>query len=485
MTATSAFSVNGTTGAKAGEYSLRIDQVATASSMTSAKLTSQEGGYTASVISGVSVSNLTSLSNGAFQGADAEGSFSFAINGVDFTFSTKDTLKTIMDKVNSSKANVTMSYSQITDSIVLSSKATGQMTGVPDPGEAPVKPADFREKPAADDPDYLAELSRWEADKAVYDETMMKPYQEAMDEYTPSKAAFDADQQKGLIVSDTSGFLGHLGMGAVVQGQNARVSINGGAVMEYESNTVTLDGVEFTFKKETAGVTHEFALVQDVQSSVDKVKGFVEEFNKLVKKLYDAFHEKKNYKYSPLTDSMKDQMSDKEIEEWEKLAKSGLLARDNRLGGLLNSLRSMISETLGGTGTLASIGIKTSGYRVGEAWSLEIDEAALTKALESDPDAVYNIFGATDRGSSAGGMVTRVSSLFDTFVAQTKSNDISNLTSGIDDYTKRIRELEDRMHIQSERYYLQYSKLETAMAQMQAQTNQLTNLFGMNNQQQR
>lgn len=57
-----------------------------------------------------------------------DGKLNFTINGKDIELNSKDTLKTLIDKVNSSNAGVTMSYSSFTDKFTLVSKTTGAGT---------------------------------------------------------------------------------------------------------------------------------------------------------------------------------------------------------------------------------------------------------------------------------------------------------------------------------------------------------------------
>jgi flagellar hook-associated protein 2 len=49
----------------------------------------------------------------------------FILNGVTITYSSSDSLKSIMDKVNNSNAGVTMSYDEVADRIVFATKGTG------------------------------------------------------------------------------------------------------------------------------------------------------------------------------------------------------------------------------------------------------------------------------------------------------------------------------------------------------------------------
>lgn len=483
MQETNAFTVKGSVSAIAGSYSLRVQQIATAASMKSGKLTEQQGGLTSSDLL-TSLNELTALKGDGFDGSDEE-AVEFSINGVSFSFTQADSLKTIMDTVNKSNAGVTMNYSQITDSISIVGKNTGQRLGLEDPGEAPGQPVFSMSRPTAADyaggeqnaeyitdlEDYNAALTQYNTDVATYEKDL-KAYQEA-------KKAYDADLKRGLSITDTTGFLETLGMTNVIQGQSAQVSVNGGELLSFDSNQFSLDGLDFSLTSATGATTYDFSVGKSTKGPVDNIKTFVEDFNKLVKTLFDAYGEKRDYKFNPLSESMKGDMTEKEIEDWEARAKKGLVARDNRLGSLLNSMRGALSEVLGGEDTLASIGITASPYRVGESWSLTIDEEKLTKALEENSDRVFNIFSASTRTDpKGGGLVTRLNSFMDTYVSATKQNDLANLTKSIEDYTKRIKEQEDKLYVASERYYAQYAKMETAMSKMQSQTSQLTNMLG-------
>ncbi len=56
--------------------------------------------------------------------------FSFTINGVDFEFDGNDTLSSVINKVNASKAGVKLSYSSLSDKFTLSATETGERYGI-------------------------------------------------------------------------------------------------------------------------------------------------------------------------------------------------------------------------------------------------------------------------------------------------------------------------------------------------------------------
>ncbi|MCL2030065.1 MAG: flagellar filament capping protein FliD [Oscillospiraceae bacterium] len=481
---TTAFSVNGTASAKAGAYSLRVDQIATAASAESARVTTASGGLTAADMN-KSLNQLTGLAGGRFN-YSASDEFSFSVNGTDFTFRYGDSLNKIMDTVNKSGAGVTLSYSQITDTFSLTGGLTGASSGLENPGEAPVRPEFTLTAPnvdaygGAEDPSYIDDMADYNRQRAAY-EADLASYNLDLQEYNQSLTAFNEDSKRGLTLDDTDNFLSFFGFGDIRQGQDAIVSVNGGPAMNFSSNQFELDGLEFNLNRITGGETFEFSVVRNTGSAVDNIKSFVEEFNDLIKTFFDAHTEKKNFNFSPLTEAQKQELSDKEIEEWEAKARSGLMARDNRLGTMLNEMRRMVGEVLGGEDRLASIGITAAPYRVGEAWSLNIDEAKLTKALEENSDAVFNILGASER-TGGGGFVSRLSKAMEGYVTSTKSADLQNLTSSISAYSRRIKEQETKMYTMSEKYYMQYATLESALSQMQSQTDQMMTMFGFGQQ---
>ncbi|MDR1668825.1 MAG: flagellar filament capping protein FliD [Oscillospiraceae bacterium] len=402
--------------AKNGSHNIRVDQIATAASMFGTKITNRTTGLTDQELN-AGIGTLTGLAIG-----DApNGNIEFSINGVDFSFTGSDSLKKIMDTVNKSKAGVTMSYLQATDRIDIVSNTMGEY-------------------------DALAE--------------------------TPNAA-------KTITFTDTSGFLGRFGLNTVVNGQDAIVYVDGEQIARrVDSNTLTLDGIQMNFVRATGEEGVDYTLSADYKPAVETIKKFVEEFNALIKELYDAYSQKADKDYIPLTDEMREAMSEKEIEKWEEKAKEGLLNRDATLGKLVDTMRGILTKTFGDFGKLSSIGLNTSKYLVGESVQLEIDEEKLLAALESNADQVYGMLGMAGTDDSDGGLMQQMNKAMDSYIADIKSRDIQNLTQSITDYTKSIKEQEDKLEEVTEKYYLKYAKLETAMSKMQAQQSQMSSMFG-------
>ncbi len=120
MATNNSLKVTATSAAKVGNYSVKIDQVAKAASMTGNQMSIDGKGLPDASVNKTEIGKLQ-----AFEGlVGADGTFTFTINDVDFSFKSTDSLKTVMDTVNKSKAGATMGYSQISDRFTIASKET-------------------------------------------------------------------------------------------------------------------------------------------------------------------------------------------------------------------------------------------------------------------------------------------------------------------------------------------------------------------------
>ncbi len=474
-------SVTTTSSAKEGSYSVRIDQLASAAAMNGARATDTQSGLSSNMINNTEIGSIASFASGAYGN---EGGFSFTINGKDFAFKSTDTLKTVMDTVNKSGAGVTMSYSQATDSFKIVSGSMGEYRPVANPGEAPVEENPFTmEKPVSSgfdsDEEYQEALKEYNEARAEYDAGEGKEYKDALAAWKKNSQEYLDSEKRNITFSDTDGFLSHIGLSQVTAGTDAKISINGGETRTFTENLVTLDGVTFNLLGVTEpGKSVDFNVKRNPADAVDKVKAFVDSFNELVGKLYTSASTKRDYKYSPLTDEQRDALSEAEAEKWDEKARQGIMYRDSNVTKLLGQLREMLTSELGDGGRLKDIGITVSKYAVGEPFKLELDTEKLTQALNEDPEKAYNIFSSPAAGSNKGGLMTRINNSITEFTTNTKSVAIQTLNNSIESLTKQMSTQEDKITDMSEKYYLQYAKLETALQQMQSQQGQLSSLFG-------
>lgn len=207
---------------------------------------------------------------------------------------------------------------------------------------------------------------------------------------------------------------------SILAGTDAIAKIDGVDYVGLDANSVTVNGVSYTFNMTTHNtVTNEkgekvvdsssakegmskvaVSVTQDSAKIAENVKSFVEKYNTLINKLYEWYNEKPNSDYKPLTEAQKSSMKEEQIEKWEEKAKAGLLYHDKTLGNLITEIRRVVTEKVEGVSgkynNIFALGISTTGIK----GNLTVDEAKLSEAIAADPDAVYNIFARLDGGES-------------------------------------------------------------------------------------
>ncbi|MCL6558412.1 MAG: flagellar filament capping protein FliD, partial [Firmicutes bacterium] len=281
--------------------------------------------------------------------------------------------------------------------------------------------------------------------------------------------------------------LGTLHLSATAQGQNAVVSINGlTGITKYE-NSFTLNNVTFNLLKQTSGTPVTVTVASDTDTVVNTVKSFVADFNSLLKTINDKLNEKRYPDYLPLTDEQKKELTDKQIEQWEEKAKSGLLNNDSILQNAVYELRRAITTQVSGLTAYDSIydlGITTGFYF--EGGTLYVDETKLREAVSNNPDAVMQLFTRYDASYTyeQKGLGVRLYDTLNDFIdrltdeAGYPSNfslyDDSYIADIIKDLDERISETEDRLKTLEDRYWRQFTAMEQAIALFNTQSAWLT-----------
>lgn len=275
--------------------------------------------------------------------------------------------------------------------------------------------------------------------------------------------------------TDTNDLFGKLGVqvgsnGELASGSNGYVVANG-VKIEGTSNNYTISGYQVTLNKNisTSDEPSKISSTTDTDKIVDKVKKFVASYNELIADLGKQTSEKKKVGYAPLTDAQKAEMSKDEIEKWEVAAKQGLLKSDSTINKVLSDMRMTLSTYGSGSeDMLSKIGITTS-KTYSDNGKLEIDEDKLKAALSNDPDVISRIF--TGDGQNEG-IVSKVRATAQNAVSTIKKSagsadsasdvtyslgkTITSLDTKIDDWKDRLKDIE-------ERYWKQFSAMETAI----------------------
>lgn len=271
-----------------------------------------------------------------------------------------------------------------------------------------------------------------------------------------------------------------LGMNAAeATGKDALIEINGKTITK-STNNFELDGMVFeitgNYQAAAGEEGHAITFTQDHDAVVDKVKGFIEEYNKIIDELYGKVREEKDRDFYPLTEDEKAEMEEDEITKWTDKAKSGILRSDSVVQGLLSELRAAAYSIVGDTGMMAAdIGITTSG----KEGKLKLDEEAFKKALADNPDKVAEIMTgrstATDKTQeySESGFVARLNITMTNYRQSIRADQMQQQTQRIYEYETKILDLEEKLVWKEEALWAQYSALETLMTNMNSQSDWL------------
>ncbi len=109
----------------------------------------------------------------------------------------------------------------------------------------------------------------------------------------------------------------------------------------------------------------------DISGLKDTIVGFVNDYNKVMESINEKLWETRDKNYMPLTDEQKKEMSDTEIEAWEKKAQTGLLKNDSDLRRIQSAMKSAMSSMMSSTGlTLESIGIEPVDNYTTKKWNV-------------------------------------------------------------------------------------------------------------------
>jgi len=270
-------------------------------------------------------------------GAPAAGDHTVTINGIDIAYNAAtDSISDVISRINASAAGVTARYDSLSDTIKLQNTRTGPLSITVE------------------------------------------------DDFTGG----DLAAKFGLIGAATTA------------GENAEYSIDGGPPQGAASNTVSYNGVTLTLSSLTSGTPVTVTVSQDSTSALNAVKGFVAEFNNVLKAIDTATK----------ADGSKTNNT------------SGPLSGDASLRQLKSDIRSMVTGmgiNIEGTfTTLSQIGISFGavGSAIGTTNTLQLDETKFKDALAADPSGTQSLLSAlTLDGSLAPGGTGSITGLTGTY----------------------------------------------------------------------
>jgi flagellar hook-associated protein 2 len=313
--------------------------------------------------------------------------------------------------------------------------------------------------------------------------------------------------------NDTDGtFISSFFDGTASSGTDSIMTIDG-TKLTRNSNTVTVDGVTYKL----GAVTTEAVTVGvelDTEAIYSLVSNFVNAYNSLLETINAKLSEAYDSDYPPLTSDQEAEMTETEISQWNAKAKTGLLANDSLLSKMLSSMRNNLMNSVSGcSSTLSAIGITSGTYT--EKGKLYLDEDKLTSAIESNAEAIADLFcqkstsystttssgvrslTASQRAtrSSEEGIGWRFFDILQDYVAtgvdsagnkgfllekfgieSDSSNTDNSITKQISEYEKRISDEEDRLDALRARWEVQYAAMEAAIAELNSQSSYIASL---------
>jgi len=361
-------------------------------------------------------------SSGKATGDNADGSMSFEFDG-------SASLNTVLTQLSNSKVGISAFYDEGTDKVVFTRKDTGDLSKAGGAG----------------------------GQKMVFSGAFLTNF-----------LKLDTQKETG--------------------GTDAKFTLNGLETTR-KSNTFTTGGVTYTLQSNFTGDVR-VNVSNDTQKVFDTIKDFVTKYNELIEKINGKITEERDRNYQPLTDEEREKLTDKQAEQWDDKAKSGLLKGDSILSSGLNQMRSnwyaSVSGVSGAFSQLTDIGISTSAnYSDRGKLVIEGDGTKLKEAIEKDPQSVMDLFMKSGSTTSEKGIVRRLRDTITQTVSKVEQRagrstwtseqfllgrNLKSVNSQITSFESRLTQVEDR-------YYRQFTAMEKAIQNANAQSAQLSQYF--------
>lgn len=277
------------------------------------------------------------------------------------------------------------------------------------------------------------------------------------------------------------------------------------------TNTVDVDGLKVTASgvfgniqtDDSGNVTSydasasvSFTASSNVDKVTEKVKSFIEAYNALVEEVNKNVTTRPNRDYTPLTEDQEDEMTEAEIEKWNKKAKEGIIYNDTEVRDFSDTLHSMMTSLLNSGikySDLKEIGI-TMTDDFADGGQLQLDEDKFRAAMESDPEKVEKIMCGSSENKGFGNVINEKFTPYATRYATRNGNSYGRLIEiagsdkltltaknnqiykQINDYNEQIKKWESKLKTEEDRYIKQFANLEKLINSMNTQSSYLSGL---------
>ena len=277
----------------------------------------------------------------------------------------------------------------------------------------------------------------------------------------------------------------------VIKAADSIVQVNG-ATLTSSNTTLDVNGLSLNLVSASDREV-KVTVSNDSTAVYDAIKDFVEQYNSALSEMNKYYYADSARGYDPLTDDQKEAMSDEEVEKWETKIKDSLLRRDSTLSGILETFRTSLTGITvkasdGKTYSLANLGI-TTGKDYKEYGLLHIkgdeddtdyadSENTLQSMINSDPDIVMEVMSGI--ASNLYNNINKKISTTTTMKSALSFYNDKEMTKQMTQYKKDIKSWETKLSDMEDRYYKQFSAMETALSKLQSQQNSLASYLGSN-----
>ncbi|HOT22609.1 MAG TPA: flagellar filament capping protein FliD, partial [Sedimentibacter sp.] len=260
-------------------------------------------------------------------------------------------------------------------------------------------------------------------------------------------------------------FGGSIGTDIEITGEDTvmNVTIHGQDIdITRSTANFSIDGINIELSKNAILAPEEdpitFDVINNTDEVIERVKQFIDDYNEIIDLLGTKTKEKPRRDYPPLTPEQQDEMKEKEIENWLKEAKKGVLFGDKNITSLLNKMRlSMSGMTSVSDLALSNIGI--SAASMDTSGKLVFNEEKFREKLIEAPDQIASLFtGIADETDeyaksgianqildilreNIGAMGTSGKLIEEAGLDTGRSSDQNNISLKIKDYDEKMNEL--------------------------------------------
>lgn len=275
-----------------------------------------------------------------------------------------------------------------------------------------------------------------------------------------------------------------------IQGQDAEIELNN-ATFTSAANNFTINGMTITALAESSE-TVTMTTSNDYDGIYDTIKKFIKGYNELINEMDKLYNADSSKGYEPLTSDEKKEMSDSEIEEWEKKIKDSLLRRDNTLSDVSSAMEEVMGsgfEIGGKTYYLSSFGINTLGYFTSadnekHAYHIDGDKDdsstsnntdILKTMITNEPKTVIDFFQQLNN-SLYSKLTEKMSA--NSMRSIYKAYNDKQMKQEYDEYTSDIAAQEEKLTALQDKWYQKFSAMETALAKLSSKTSAIAGLLG-------